>query len=67
MWVRRVPCAGGFLYRVYANDADHRVLPQGAIYLQNVGWHPELNVFVAASDDAILWRHGLIELHPGSH
>ena len=60
MWISRVACAGGYLYRLYVNDADHRVTPQGVIFLQNIGWHPETNAFVAASDDWILWRHGLI-------
>ena len=61
MYVRRVPCAGGVLYRVYANDATHRVTRQGTVYLQNIGWHPELSTYVSTGDDAILWRHGLIE------
>ena len=61
MYVRRVQCVGGFLYRVYVNDADHRVTRQGTVYLQNIGWHPELSTFVSTSDDAILWRHSLIE------
>ena len=61
MYVRRVQCVGGFLYRVYVNDADHRVTRQGTVYLQNIGWHPELSTFVSNSDDAILWRHSLIE------
>ena len=61
MYVRRVPCAGGFLYRVYANDATHRVARQGTLYLQSIGWHPELSAFVSTSDDEILWRHSLIE------
>ena len=61
MYVRRVPCAGGFLYRVYANDATHRVTRQGTVYLQNIGWHPELSAYVSTGDDAILWRHRLIE------
>jgi len=60
MWISRVPCAGGFLYRLYVNDADHRVLPQGVNYLWSIGWHPETHAFVAASDDWILWQRGLI-------
>ena len=61
MYVLRVPCTGGFLHRVYANDADHRVTWQGTVFLQNIGWHPEMSTFVSKSDDDILWRHKLIE------
>ena len=61
MYVRRVPCAGGFLHRVYANDGDHRVTWQGTCFLRNIGWHPELSTFVSKSDDDILWRRKLIE------
>ena len=60
MWVARVPCAGGFYYRLLVNDADFHVTWQGACYLHNIGWHREWNTFVSTSDDAILWRHGLI-------
>ena len=60
MWISRVACAGGYLHRLHVNDADHRVTSQGVIFLQNIGWHPETNAFVTASDDWILWRHGLI-------
>ena len=58
MWISRVACA--CLYRLYVNDADHRVTPRGVIFLQNIGLHFETNAFVAASGDWILWRHGLI-------
>ena len=61
MFVRRVPCAGGFMYRVYVNDADNHVTWQGACFLRNVGWHPETNAFVSKSDDALMFRHKLIE------
>ena len=60
MWVARVPCADGFLYRLLVNDADYHVSWQGTCYLHNIGWHREWNTFVSTSDDAILWRHGLI-------
>ena len=60
MWISRVPCAGGYLYRLYVNDADRRVLPQGVNYLWNIGWHPETNTFASAGDDRILWLCGLI-------
>jgi len=62
MWVKRVPCAGGgFMYRLYVNDADHRVTWQGTCFLRGIGWHPETNAFVSNTDDWILWKHGLIE------
>ena len=67
MWIMRVPCAGGFMYRLYVNDADHSVTAEGVCFLRNIGWHPETHAFVSTSDDWILWQRGMIKTKgPGS-
>ena len=52
------------MYRLYVNDADFSVTPEGVCFLRNIGWHPETNAFVAASDDWILWQRGMIKKKP---
>ena len=66
MLVARTPTAGGYLYILYSTFVDTDVSWQGTNYLYAVGWHPDRNQFVSASDDAILLRHGLIRAVGGS-
>ena len=57
MWVWRESAPGGFRFYVYRTTVNARVDRCGTCYLYNIGWHPELNTFVSADDDAILRRH----------